>query len=172
MQWILANLSLGIINLFPILPLDGGRALLLLLEQHIGKATAKKWMNQISFLCLIPATFGMAVLFWKADGTFGMITILIFLCYTLLSGNRLIKYQKIHHTAFRMEKGDFPETLPVEHLGVRWDYPAKKLLKNFRGDKYYVVNVFREGVLVKTLTETQILNRVLTSERSITISEC
>ena len=171
-QWILANFGLGFINLFPILPLDGGRALLLFLEKRYGKDRAKRKINLIGFILLIPAIITLTVLIIHTGGSFGMITVFIFLCYTVLSGNRLYEYQKLRKNAFRNEKGNFRDALLVEHLGVPWDYPAKKLLKEFRGEKYYVVNVFREGILLKTVTETQILNRILSTDRNLKISEC
>ncbi|MBR5239371.1 MAG: site-2 protease family protein [Clostridia bacterium] len=171
-QWILANLSLGLVNLLPILPLDGGRALLLFLEKRMGKERAKKRMNLLGILVSVPLIIGFIALTVKEGGSFGFIIIFIFLCYNLLSGNRPWEYKKLYQTAFRSEKRNFRDTILVEHLGVHWDYPAKKLLKKFRGEKYYVINVFRDGVLLKTLTETQILNRILACEQNITVSEC
>ncbi|MBE7019318.1 MAG: hypothetical protein E7413_05530 [Ruminococcaceae bacterium] len=171
-QWILANLSLGFVNLLPVLPLDGGRALLLYLEKHFGKTNAKKRMYQISMILILPLILGIMVLFFITDKSSGIIIILVFLCYLLLSGNRILEYKKLHTNAFRTNKASFRDAIVVEHLGVPWDYPAKKLIKQFRGEKYFVVNVFRNGILLKTVTETQILNRILLSEKNLTISEC
>lgn len=171
-QWILANLSLGLVNLLPVLPLDGGRALLLYLERHLGKSNAKKRMYQVSTLFCIPLVLGIMLLFLTTNKSSGTIIILVFLCYSLLSGNRLLEYKKLHTNAFRTKKASFQEAIAVEHLGVPWNYPAKKLIKKFRGEKYYVVNVFRDGILLKTVTETQILNRILLSEKNLTVSEC
>ena len=171
-QWILANFSLGFVNLLPVLPLDGGRALLLHLEKRLNKTSAKKRMQLISLVVLLPLISGILFLLLKTGGSLGIGVILLFCCYSVLSGNRLWEYKKLHHTAFRNEKGNFRDTLFVEHLGVPWDYPAKKLLKKFRGSKYYVVDVFREGILVKTLTETQILNRILHTDSNPIVLEC
>ena len=49
---------------------------------------------------------------------------------------------------------------------------ATKLLKKFQGERYYVVNIFRDGILLKTVTETQILNRILSTDRNLTVLEC
>ena len=171
-QWVLANLSLGLVNLLPVLPLDGGRALLLYLEKFLGKRDAKKRMYQISILLCIPLALGIMILFFITNKNSGIIIILVFLCYSILSGNRLLEYKKLHTNAFRSKKASFQEAINVEHLGVPWNYPAKKLLKQFRGEKYYVINVFRDGILLKTITETQILNRILVSEKNLTVSEC
>jgi len=171
-QWILANLSLGAVNLLPILPLDGGRALLLIMERTYGKEKATRRMTFLSCGVLIPMLLTIIFLIGKANGSFGLILVFIFICYTLLSGNRLFEYQKLRNHAFRRNAGIFERVQTVEHIGVCWDYPAKKLLKNFRGDKYYVVNIFKEGKLLKTVTETQILNRLLTANHNMTVSEC
>lgn len=171
-QWILANLCLGMVNLLPILPLDGGRALLLYLEKRTNKDQAKKRMNLLGLFFTIPLIGCLLILFLKANGGFGITIILIFLCYTLLSGNRLYEYKKLKSTAFRTEKGNLKDAVSVEYLGVPWDYPAEKLLKNFRGEKYHVINVFRNGKLLKTVTETQILNSVLANKRNLIVLEC
>lgn len=171
-QWILANLSLGLINLLPILPLDGGRALLLYLEHKIGKEPAKKKMMLVTVIILLPALLGFTALILQAGDKFSIITILIFLCYTFLSGNRFLEHKKLRHTAFRKEKGNLQDAIFVEHIGVPWDYPARKLLKKFQGEKYYVVDVFRDGILLKTVTETQILNRILTTNSNLNVLEC
>lgn len=171
-RWILANFSLGFVNLLPVLPLDGGRALLLFLEKRMDKAIAKKRMRIVSFFVLMPLISAILLLFLKAGGNLGASVILLFLGYTLLSGNRLLEYKKLRKTAFRSQQGSFQDTLVVEHLGVRWDYPAKKLLKKFRGNKYYVVDVFRDGILLKTITETQILNRILHTDSNPLVVEC
>lgn len=171
-QWILANLSLGLINLFPILPLDGGRALLLYLEHKIGKEPAKKKMILVTAIILLPALLGFTALILQAGDKFSIITVLIFLCYTFLSGNRFLEHKKLHRTAFRTEKGNLQDAIFVEHIGVPWNYPARKLIKKFQGEKYYVVDVFRDGILLKTVTETQILNRILATNSNLNVLEC
>ncbi len=171
-QWILSNFSLGVVNLLPILPLDGGRALLLWLERRMGKDCASQKMRLLSFSISIPLILGSTALTVKTGGNFGLTLVLVFFCYSLLSGNRFYEYRKLKNQAFRRNCGTFQSMQTVEHLGVRWDYPAKKLLKAFRGEKYYVINVFKDGILVKTITETQILNRILSTDRNITVLEC
>ena len=171
-QWILANLSLGLINLVPILPLDGGRALLLYLEHKIGKEPAKKKMILVTAIILLPALLGFTALILQAGDKFSIITVLIFLCYTFLSGNRFLEHKKLHRTAFRTEKGNLQDAIFVEHIGVPWNYPARKLIKKFQGEKYYVVDVFRDGILLKTVTETQILNRILATNSNLNVLEC
>lgn len=171
-QWILANISLGLVNLLPILPLDGGRILLLQMEQKYDKEKAKKRMHFLSCALLVPLISIAVFLTGKTNCSFGLILVLIFICYTLLSGNRLLSYKKLKNQAFRNENSTFQTVQKVEHLGVRWDYPAKKLLKNFCGEKYYIINIFQNGKLLKTVTETQIVNKILTTDRNITVLEC
>ena len=59
---IYSNLLLILINMLPILPLDGGRVLKGLLHIILGKNKAEKYSNKISFITLILLTISASIL--------------------------------------------------------------------------------------------------------------
>ncbi|MBQ1814721.1 MAG: peptidase M50, partial [Ruminococcus sp.] len=56
-----ANLSVGLFNSLPVLSLDGGQLLWLLLCRRCTPATAEKVVNALTFACILPLA---ALGFW------------------------------------------------------------------------------------------------------------
>ena len=61
------NLILGIFNLLPINPLDGGRIIKGVLHIFFGKNKAEKYVNYISFASLIFITFVASIMIYKVE---------------------------------------------------------------------------------------------------------
>lgn len=75
------NLFIGIVNLIPVVPLDGGQILFVLLSKKFDIITCEKIMQLVSFFTLLPlAILGFAVLI---DSKYNFS--LLFLCFYLLS---------------------------------------------------------------------------------------
>ena len=75
-----SNLLLILFNLLPIYPLDGGRILKGILHMFLGKMKAEKYINLISFVTLIIATFIASIAVYLAEN------IAIFLIVLVLWG--------------------------------------------------------------------------------------
>lgn len=77
---IYTNLALCIFNLFPILPLDGGKILKEVLKSFLGNKNASVIMNTITkfFLIIISAIYSIAILKIK---NFAILFLLIYLWY-------------------------------------------------------------------------------------------
>ena len=81
-----ANLALGLLNLLPILPLDGGRMLRAMLAQHLPPHLQQRILQWVGLIFLLPL---IALAFWQflASGyNFSLLLICIYLL-TLLKEN-------------------------------------------------------------------------------------
>lgn len=168
-DWFFANLLLGIFNLMPCLPMDGGRALQLYLSRKKGTDFAQK---QLQMLSLSLASFLIAAglwLMWYTKYNISLIVIGIFLLYTALSHNPQTHENNILN---RFNRSDPENTLPVCYLAADRNCPARKVIQKFRGDRYYIVNVLQNGTIIKTVTETGILKKLLSCDGEIFLYEC
>lgn len=102
--FMLSNLFMFLINLLPVLPLDGGRILKAILTEEVGKEKAIRIMH-VTALILTVLLFGIGVvLFYKTGVNFSVLIIAIFLACSekeprILSFGSRREIQKITHYA-------------------------------------------------------------------------
>ena len=79
-----ANLSVGLFNSLPVLTLDGGQLLSLLLSRRIGRERAGGAVNMITLATIFPlAALGFIVLF-QSKGNFSLLFVCFYLVLSLL----------------------------------------------------------------------------------------
>lgn len=81
----LANLSVGLFNSLPVLSLDGGQIIFILLKRRLNPARAEKIVDIITFITIFPlAVLGFAVLF-KSKYNFSLLFICAYLIISLVT---------------------------------------------------------------------------------------
>ena len=85
-----SNILIGIFNLIPIYPLDGGRILKNILHIYVGLKKSYKYTNQISniTICLLTAISSIAILYVK---NIAILIILAYLWYLVIKQNKKYK---------------------------------------------------------------------------------
>ena len=84
------NLALGIFNLLPVLPLDGGKILKEILKRKCGSKQAYEKMNLIGKCTLISITLMYSFLILKIQNI-GILIIIIYLWYLKINEDRKAK---------------------------------------------------------------------------------
>jgi len=147
--FMMTNLALGFFNLIPVVPLDGGRAA----ELIFGKS-----LNIISIITsVILVALGCYLVIIQAN--FSVIIIGSFLLYNSIAEKALEKRIK-HYTGLE-KRGKLKESLPIVSLAVPKNYPFHKLIKQFRPENYYIVKIIDNGSVIMTLTETQVIQKLI-----------
>lgn len=87
---IYANILIGIFNLIPIYPLDGGRIAKCFLHIWYGRKEAYEYTNKISNVCIamLTAISSIAILYWK---NIAILLILAYLWYLVITENKKYK---------------------------------------------------------------------------------
>lgn len=91
---IYSNILIGIFNLIPIYPLDGGRAIKNILHILVGLKLAYEYTNQISkiTICLLTAICSIAILYMK---NIAILIILAYLWYLVIIEDRKYERKKL-----------------------------------------------------------------------------
>ena len=84
-----ANLSVGLFNFLPVMSLDGGQLLYLLLSRRFGHRGAERAVDIATFICIFPlAAMGFLVLL-RSKNNFSLLFVCVYLIISLIfRGNR------------------------------------------------------------------------------------
>jgi len=165
--FMLANFTLGIFNLIPAVPFDGGRALNLILAKKYGKLS--NFSHKISFSISLILIISGIYLVYITKFNFSVIIVGIFLLYNSLAEKELLMQKAAKHYASLEKRGALAESLPIIYLAVPKNYSTHKLIRQFKPENYYIVKVIDNGIVIKTLTETQIIKKLLSENKSLKV---
>lgn len=147
------NLIIGAFNLIPVLPFDGGRAIMVFIK------------NKKLFIFL-SLTGGIIILasgmyFFKKTGyNFSLIMIGLFIIANTFSEREQLFCTSALKAKEKIE-GKITEMTATRMITVPFDYNAHTVLKSFQPDFFYLVNIIKDGVVLKTLSETQIMEGII-----------
>ena len=147
------NLVLGLFNLIPLFPLDGGRILVAFLEKYTSKLKLYKVMKIVGIVVsvIFAITFLISV-FFKINLTYFFIS--VFLLFSCIDNTKDVYYERTY-----IKNLDINKPSEVKTYVVSAKYPIHKLVKYIRGNNYtqfLVVNSNHQ--VIKTLTEKELLD--------------
>ncbi len=153
--FVMANLVLGIFNLLPIFPLDGGRVLVALFSTQTSKVKIYKVMRIIGlvFSAFFAILFVLSV-FYKINLT--LIFISIFLFISSFDNVKDVYFERTNLLNFS-KNVDRQKALEMKTYAVSYKMPLLKLVKYIRGNNLtQFVVLDDDGKVIKTLNEFDI----------------
>ena len=159
----LAHLSMMLINLLPVLPLDGGRMLLSLLSLRF--PPERIWRPLLiagRVLCALLMVYSLVLALCGIFRPFWM----ILGCYLLYASVQEEKQSTARYIAAlfsRRYRADSGAALPVQHICVGGDMPLYLLLPQLDPRAYHMVSVLDDSArcITGTITETQLYQALL-----------
>ncbi|MDD4797061.1 MAG: M50 family metallopeptidase [Eubacteriales bacterium] len=153
MLFVSVNATMGVFNLLPALPLDGGRVLRSLLARPLGPVKATRAGALAGMVLAVAlAAYGVWGLF------FGIINLSVFLVAIFLLIAAVREYRRAPYLLAGIVRGSRRHTRPVNHLAAAGDETVSSLVHSFLPGMYNVVTVLdEEGQQIGELTEEAVL---------------
>jgi stage IV sporulation protein FB len=154
-----ANLAIGLFNLVPALPLDGGRVLRGYLALKMGYRRATERAASIGKI--LAACMGIAGGVGFCLGYTGVsLPLLAFFIYISAGREqRMAGYVFVRYLATKTQELKESGVLPTEQLVAYGDVPVKDIVRHFVPKRYHIILVMDEaGELAGFTTEMEVVN--------------
>ena len=167
-----SNLFLFITNLFPVLPLDGGRIVKACLYKRFGELSSIRYVLMMSRIFAVLLFFFGFYLLLVSKLNVSLILVAAFLLFYLFDESRnytlLAKKAIIHYK----EKLKGKNVLPTKTLSVKEQTPASQVLSKFDYKNFYVVNVLdKHYVIIGRLTEAEVIDAMMEKGSFLTMHD-
>ncbi len=167
------NLLLGLFNLLPALPLDGGRILRALLSIKQGYKQATQVSSHLGLLISAGLiAYGIYQAFANLNGA-NYIVIGVFLFWAARREQKYFAFffmrYLVHKKAELVQKG----FLPARHLASYPETPVKKVLAQSQATYYLMVVLLdREDRVIDMLSEARLIETFLTKGPQANLADC
>ncbi len=152
------SLAMALINLVPVLPLDGGRIMKAILTQKYGIIRAYNFMLGLSrILALLIIGFAVFV-FFLSDFNFSLILISAFLIQNLSYEQKQLPHITLEEISQSPQKLTKKQLFAEKNLCAKESTPASSILRHLSYDYFCTVHIVDScNHIQKTLTESEIL---------------
>lgn len=160
------NLSLGLMNLLPFLPLDGGRLALALIEKRIGRARAQRTLSLFGIIFGFLLFCAGVMLVSTMDAAFNPTPLAagFFIFISALSEFRCSCGSNIKASLAGLSRLRSGSAVRVVPIALRSDCTVRKALSFIGGRGYGIIFVVEAGATVGILDENIVLNAALRGE--------
>lgn len=157
-----SNIFMLIINLLPIIPLDGGRILKALLTIKIGPIKAISYSLLVSKTIAIFLFFFGAFVLYVSKFNFSVLLISSFIFYYLIDESKNHKLLLIKVLINYKEKFKNKAIIKVKHLAVCESTMPIKLLKKLSLNYFYIINVLNKDMkIIASMAESELIDAII-----------
>ncbi len=159
--FLVVNAAIFLLNLLPVLPLDGGRMLRAFIIKKAGLLPAAKIMRFISYfvIAILLAIGAIVLIATRANPS--LIMIGAFLLYNLSDEKKNSDILFMRLLVYEKEKLKNEKLLPAKHLLIHKDTPLKRILKKLNFSTFYILSVLDDDLsIMLTATESDAIRAV------------
>ena len=156
--FIKVNAMIGIFNLIPALPLDGGRIYRAFMAQRIGfKEATEQAVNNGKLFAIIFVCLGTIGMYYRLTG-FDFFIIAIFLYYSAAKEKGYAMLLFLRHLTRKKDELRKSGVLPIKQIVVEEETLLKDIIKHFVPKKFHLILVLDQNMEVAgVLTEYEII---------------
>ena len=168
---ILANLSMGVFNLLPVCPLDGGRILKAYLTPKYGYIKSYKTVLLLTkVLSVFLIILGIFIIYFTRFN-YSVCIIGCFLFFNLLTEKNHSLYYLTKEISEYKKKNKNIEKMPVVSVAVNKNFPVRKILSDLSFTRYYIFTVIENAKIIAKLTEGELIEALIKHGAGIKIKD-
>ena len=154
-----ANLVIGLFNLVPALPLDGGRVLRSYLALKMGYRRAAERAASLGKILAVCMGLAGGVGVYSGYTNISLPILAFFIYISAGREQRMAGYVFVRYLARKRQELEESGVLPTEQLVAYGDVPVKDIVRHFVPKRYHIILVIDEaGNLAGFTTEMDVVN--------------
>ena len=161
------NLCIGMVNLIPVSPLDGGTISKAVLSGIFGIIRGGRVQKKISLFFIYILTITYAYVTYKGFFSFTLLLVIIFLITATVRENKLFMLEKKHVLSGAVNPGD-----KIRFVRINEKENLLKVAGRITYGYFIIATVFSNGYFIGELTQTQIIFHIKNSGGLISAGEC
>ncbi|HHV98284.1 MAG TPA: peptidase M50 [Clostridiaceae bacterium] len=166
------NAYLAVFNVMPVLPLDGGKVLLVILSGRIGTFAAYRHIRRLSFLFGILFIAVGTVQFINNSFNFSLFLIGIYLFFHVFTKKMEAALMNMKDIIYRRSRLVKKGVYPARDLVAIKTIKLGEILKHMDFDRFHMVYVLDDNLkIIGIVTEQQIMDGIMKYDSSITFDE-
>lgn len=159
------NIGLFVLNLLPILPMDGAMVLKRILSDKIGSRQASKVLKFLSLGLVIILMIIEVFFLIKKYFNYSLLFVIIFLTANIFTNNEKYSTNFVKELIYIKQKSKNKCVKVIPYL-VDEDYSDRKLAQEFIASKSYIIfKKNKKGKISEVLCEEEIIDRILNKSR-------
>lgn len=166
--FVYANIFTAVVNLIPLFPLDGGRALLAICSMRFDRSRVYKIMRIIGGIIAVVLCAMSVILYRKVNFSFMFMSVFILLS-TIIPDKRS-KYERLYSMAYRRDK--IEKGLPIRSIMVSQRISIYKMFRMLKSDVYTNFTVVDDRLsVVAHVSENDLESLCATLPHNISIQQ-
>ncbi|NLM04646.1 MAG: hypothetical protein GX214_06470 [Clostridiales bacterium] len=168
--FIQANLGIGLFNMLPILPLDGGRILRAYLNIKTDIKKSTHITVRISKIIILLMFFYSIFMNIKYNNRFFLSGVTIFLYFKVRQEKYMMDYTLIYQIIIKKKKLIRKGIMDVKCLTALENIPLNNVFKRFSSSKYHLITVIdNKGRILGNISESEILDAMIEYDTDMTL---
>lgn len=156
-----SNLMLFVMNLMPVVPLDGGIILKKFLNHRLGYKAAEAIMVVVSVFLILFFVSLSIYLIWNSAFNFSVIFLCVFLIGNIFTQKEKYNIDFVKELMFYKEKGKEYHKLQVQTGVAGHGEDLRKIAQRFRLGSFFIIFLLNpKGEIEDILTETQVIEEI------------
>ncbi|BBI32539.1 M50 family metallopeptidase [Cohnella abietis] len=163
-DFVRANVLIGLFNLLPVLPLDGGRMLQAWISIQVPYHRTLMWSAKISLLFSgLIVVFSLYPLWYGGLIHLNLLAVGLFLCATNWTYLRNVPFVFLRFLVHRSERSEkqFDRGVLSRPIVIAENRPLSHIMKLFMKEQYHLVYVMKRGKIAKVVPEKTIIDGIL-----------